>query len=408
MTKHRVETAPVAGRAHRAGSTNGNPTVAGLFAGIGGIELGLERAGFRTKFLCECDPGAQAVLRKHFPMVPLWSDITSLEVLPDVTLATAGFPCQDLSQAGSMQGISGPKSRLVDRLLRLLERKPGPRWVLIENVSFMLHLHGGEGIRHLTRRLGSMGFRWAYRVIESRAFGLPQRRNRVFLLASRTEDPRPILFGMDEGENGPEGYEPGLACGFYWTEGAKGLGLAVDAVPPLKGGSTIGILSQPAIWMPDGRIVMPEIRDGERLQGFAAGWTAAAGAPGNRASGHRWKLVGNAVSVPISKWIGQRLMAETQTYDETSDVRLTRGDRWPNAAWGGDGHASYVEASRWPVRKSRPHLDDFMRFPIKMLSAKATAGFLDRAEHSTLRFPDGFLKAVRKHLAVMRKRTEHP
>jgi DNA (cytosine-5)-methyltransferase 1 len=302
-----------------------------------------------------------------------------------------------------MQGISGPKSGLVDRLLQLLEPKPGPKWVLIENVSFMLHLHGGEAIRYLTRRLGTMGYRWAYRVIESRAFGLPQRRQRVFLLASRSEDPRAIIFGPDEGENGHKPFEEGLACGFYWTEGTRGLGLAVDAVPPLKGGSTVGILSQPAIWMPDGRIVTPEIRDGERLQGFAAGWTAPAKVVGSKATGHRWKLIGNAVSVPIANWIGRRIVAESGTYDAKSDVRLTRDDRWPNAAWGADGNAFFVESSRWPVRKSLPHLQAFMRFPPKMLSVKATAGFLDRAEHSTLRFPDGFLKAIRKHLSVMRE-----
>jgi DNA (cytosine-5)-methyltransferase 1 len=398
-----------AGNGHfQASPKNGAPTVAGLFSGIGGIELGLERAGFHTKLLCECDPGAQAVLRRHFPTVPIWGDVCDLNVLPEVTLVTAGFPCQDLSQAGSMQGISGSKSSLVNRLLDLLEQKPGPQWVLIENVSFMLHLRGGEAIRYLTQRLGEMGFLWAYRVIESRAFGLPQRRQRVFLLASRTNDPRPVLFGPDEGEDGHNLYEAGLACGFYWTEGNRGLGLAVDAVPPLKGGSTVGILSQPAIWMPDGRIVLPEIRDGERLQGFGAGWTSPAKVIGARAPGHRWKLVGNAVSVPISRWIGRRIIAETSDYPVKNELRLTRGDRWPNAAWGRDGDAFLVVASRWPVKKPRPHLDEFMRFPLKMLSSKATAGFLDRAENSSLRFPDGFVKAVRKHLGVMQSQTNKP
>jgi len=382
-------------------STNGSPTVAGLFSGIGGIELGLERAGFKTELLCECDAGAQAVVRKHFPKVPLWDDVTTLETLPDVTLASAGFPCQDLSQAGSMRGISGSKSGLVNNLLRLLEPKPGPEWVLIENVSFMLHLHGGEAIGYLTTRLGELGFLWAYRVIESRAFGLPQRRQRVFLLASRTNDPRSVLFGSDEGESGHEPYRAGLACGFYWTEGTRGLGLAVDAVPPLKGGSTVGILSQPAIWMPDGRFVMPEIRDGERLQGFPAGWTSPARIAAVKATGHRWKLVGNAVSVPISRWLGRRILTETGAYRAENDCQLTRSDRWPNAAWGRDDVAYSVAASKWPVKKTRPHLELFMRYPTQMLSSKATAGFLDRAENSSLHFPDGFLRAVRKHLNVM-------
>src|SRR5438309_445174 len=94
-------------------------TVAGLFAGIGGIELGLQRAGFTTRFLCEIDPGARAVLQKRFPHAQFADDITTVGELPDVTLAAAGFPCQDLSQAGSMLGISGSKSGLVVQLLKL-------------------------------------------------------------------------------------------------------------------------------------------------------------------------------------------------------------------------------------------------------------------------------------------------
>lgn len=78
--------------------------VAGLFAGIGGIELGLSRAGWSSELLCEVDPAAQRVLGSHFPDVPLAPDIRSLRSLPPVELVTAGFPCQDLSQAGLTAG----------------------------------------------------------------------------------------------------------------------------------------------------------------------------------------------------------------------------------------------------------------------------------------------------------------
>ena len=104
---------------------------------------------------------------------------------------------------------------------------------------------------------------------------IPQRRRRVYLLASRSENPEEYLFGEDAGEPDKE-HHAGRACGFYWTEGLRGLGWAVDAVPTLKGGSTIGIPSPPAIWMPDGRIVTPDIRDAEQLQGFDPDWTKPA------------------------------------------------------------------------------------------------------------------------------------
>jgi DNA (cytosine-5)-methyltransferase 1 len=112
----------------------------------------------------------------------------------------------------------------------------------------MLPLDGGYAMRYLVDELERRGYRWAYRVVDSRFAGLPQRRHRVLLLASRTDDPRGILLGEDRGEPGASRYRSN-AFGFYWTEGLRGLGWAQDAVPTLKGGSTIGIPSPPAVWL---------------------------------------------------------------------------------------------------------------------------------------------------------------
>src|SRR5262245_5861515 len=100
------------------------------------------------------------------------------------------------------------------------------------------------------------------------AFGVPQRRERVYLVARLDNDPRGVLFRDDAGDREPELPRPGLACGFYWTEGTRGVGAAVNAIPTLKGGSALGIPSPPAILLPRGRgIVTPCIHDAERLQG---------------------------------------------------------------------------------------------------------------------------------------------
>jgi DNA (cytosine-5)-methyltransferase 1 len=121
------------------------PTVVGLFAGIAGIERGLSRAGFEAGLLCEVDPGAAAVLRRRLPGIPLRPDIRKLRSLPVVDVVTAGFPCQDLSQAGRTQGIGGQQSGLVDHAFRLVRRRRGgPRWLLLENVPFMLQLDRGQ------------------------------------------------------------------------------------------------------------------------------------------------------------------------------------------------------------------------------------------------------------------------
>lgn len=378
-------------------------TVAGLFAGIGGIEEGLHQAGHRSVLLCEIDEGACKVLQERFPDVPLTRDVRELETLGRVDVLSAGFPCQDLSQAGKTVGIRGRNSGLIGQVFRLLDSvKRGPRWLLLENVPFMLHLDRGRAMRYLVTELESRGFSWAYRVVDTRAFGLPQRRQRVILLASRSEDPRPVLLAENEEEERPSS-DRNLWRGFYWTEGTRGLGWALDGVPTLKGGSSIGIPSPPAIWNPrDQSISTPEIRDVERLQGFKADWTLPAlGAEGVR-RGHRWKLVGNAVSVPVSKWIGENL-ARIGRYQATEKDALAGGALWPRAAWGHRGKVFQAEVSMWPTRWPRPHLSEYLDYPVAPLSVRAAEGFLSRARASTLSFELGFLDDVARHIQLARQ-----
>jgi DNA (cytosine-5)-methyltransferase 1 len=365
----------------------------GLFAGIGGIELGLEQAGWETELLCELDESAKRVLAARFPGVRLESDVRRLRSLPAVDLVAAGFPCQDLSQAGRTAGIDGTQSGLVDEVFRLIaRRKRSPTWLLIENVPFMLHLDGGRAMAHLTETLEGLGFAWAYRVVDTRSFGLPQRRQRVILLASRSEDPGPVLLNQSAHSNEQTDARQ-FACGFYWTEGLRGLGWAIDAVPTLKGGSTVGIPSPPAIWSTDGTISAPEIRDAERLQGFAPDWTAPAVDDPSRRNGPRWKLVGNAVSVPLAEWVGRRLL-ESATGDVQKGQPLGGGDSWPKAAWGNHGERHAVEVGMWPERHPYLHLAQFLRYPTTPLSPRALTGFLSRAQRSTLHFPDGLLETI--------------
>ena len=373
----------------------------GLFAGIGGIELGLQAAGHEAVLLCEIEPHARAVLEERFPEIECARDVTKLTGLPSADLLAGGFPCQDLSQAGRTAGIGGKHSGLVTHVFELLGREVRPpEWLLLENVPFMLQLDRGGAMRYLVSELERLGYSWAYRVVDTRAFGLPQRRQRVLLVASRSGDPRTVLFADDARE--PEQAAPeSLACGFYWTEGLRGLGWAVDAVPTLKGGSTIGIPSPPAIRMPDGTIVTPDIRDAERLQGFDTDWTAPAlDVDGRRSRGARWKLVGNAVSVPVAEWVGKRL-AEPGAYDGSNDSALSREVPWPRAAWGGDGEAFKSSVSMWPVRRSYRHLHEFLEFPTTPLSLRATAGFYSRTQVAKLRFPEGFIHHVQAHLRRM-------
>jgi DNA (cytosine-5)-methyltransferase 1 len=384
---------------------NGTTSYAcGLFAGVGGIELGLKRAGFESRMLCEIDPVAQEVLRRHFPAARVTSDVAQLEKLPKVDVLAAGFPCQDLSQAGRMAGINGERFKLIDHVFRLLKTtKSPPTWLVLENVPFMLRLNRGAAMDYIVERLEADGWRWAYRTVDAQSFGIPQRRRRVLVVASKKEDPRPILLQQDAGE--PAEIDDPSAYGFYWTEGYKGLGLASNAVPPLKGGFGLGIPSAPAIWMPGGEPGMafgtPDIRDLERLQGFPMDWTKPEESD-PKPERARWRLVGNAVCVGVSNWLGRRLRdagRKKLTFDRES-APLPPGS-WPAAGWGEKGDRHAVDVSAFPLAKSPPAIDEFLKRDLKPLSHKAASGFLLRARKSSLTFPDGMLDELDKHIEAV-------
>lgn len=369
----------------------------GLFAGIGGIELGLGRAGHEARLLCEIMPTAQAVLEARFPSVRLHADVTKLRNLPrEIELVAAGFPCQDLSQAGLTRGIEGSQSSLVGRVFELVERRRVP-WLLLENVPFMLQLASGRALNVIIAELERLGYSWCYRVVDAQAFGRPQRRERVFLLASLHEDPREVLLSGDEpaASHEKKPLRTDTAYGFYWTEGLRGLGWAVDAVPTLKGGSTVGIPSPPAVLLPGGRLVKPAVEDAERLQGFRAGWTRPV-ADVDRAT-LRWKLIGNAVSVPVASWVGDRL-AVPKPFVVPPSWCLSTGDRWPKTAWNVGAGRFGCHASTWPRREPQLPLASFLKYETTPLSERATRGFLERASRGSLTFPEGFLEAVHAHL----------
>lgn len=384
------------------GSSSGF-TVAGLFAGIGGIEHGLQAAGGRAELLCENWAPASAVLSEHFPDVPLVGDVRGLRSLPKVDVVTAGFPCTDLSQAGRTTGIQGKASGLVAEVFRLLRRNRVPVLVL-ENVRNMLVLDAGEAMRYLVAELEALGYRWAYRLVDSRFAGVPQRRQRVLFVASRELDPRAVLFADDAGNPPADRYSTD-SFGFYWTEGLRGLGWAQDAVPTLKGGSTIGIPSPPGVWARENplgaRLLTPMIEEAEALQGFPRGWTA----PSDRGSarrGTRWKLVGNAVTVGVSTWLGRRLAAPGEPMLEGAAIQA--GDRWPTAAFGAAGKAWGVDVSMWPTLEPYQHLAEVVDLTSGTpVSARGAAGFLSRAERGSLRFVDGFLDDVADHVRFMNK-----
>lgn len=156
--------------------------VGSLFSGIGGLELGLERAGMQTVFQVEIDDYAQRVLAKHWPDVPRFRDVREVGVhnLPECDVLCGGFPCQDISTAGRMAGIEdGTRSGLWREFARII-RELRPSYVIVENVSALL----SDGLGRVLGDLAEGGYSSEWDCFPASAFGAHQQRDRVFLVAN--------------------------------------------------------------------------------------------------------------------------------------------------------------------------------------------------------------------------------
>jgi DNA (cytosine-5)-methyltransferase 1 len=165
--------------------------VASFFSGIGGFDLAFEQAGCSVVFQCEIDPFCQKVLKKHWPSIKLESDISALNSkdIPKSDVWCAGFPCQDLSLAnqGKRQGIDGQRSGLFTKFGELVSHAK-PKWLVIENVPGLLNSGNGKDFKYVIQTLDDIGYFVAWRVLDAKYFGTPQRRRRVYLVASYQED----------------------------------------------------------------------------------------------------------------------------------------------------------------------------------------------------------------------------
>lgn len=368
-----------------------------LFSGIGGFELGFRKAGFSGEIHAYENWGAaRSVLEHRLPDSVLHDDVRSIPVdLHRSEIVFGGFPCTDLSQAGRQAGIEGSASGLIRGVLESVE-KARPEWVLLENVPNMLWLKQGNAMDVITGALTSAGYKWAYRMLDAQHFGVAQRRKRVFILASLRHDPARVLFR--DLENPVHSAKPIIrtraeANGFYWTEGNRGVGWGVGVVPTIKGSTTAGIPSSPAIWIPgaepDLRFRTPSIESLEMLQGFRAGWTKAA------PTRDRWKLVGNAVAVPVVRWIAEGLRAYATLGPVGIDARLSKTGGWDWAGVStGSGRATgkiptHLSTGSLPRRNSLAHL--LQARGSHPLSRGAARGFSGRLSRSRLVYDQHFM-----------------
>lgn len=179
-----------------------------LFAGVGGFDLGAQQAGWECAVQVEWDPHCQQVLQHHWPHIPKHDDVSTYHGATwPADVVVGGFPCQDVSLAGHRAGVleDGTRSNLYRQIIRIVKEmrhataNTSPRWVVLENVRGLLSIDGGEGFHTILQDLADLGAIWTeWAMLDSQFFGVPQRRQRIFLVAcfdppTAQRSPNPLL-----------------------------------------------------------------------------------------------------------------------------------------------------------------------------------------------------------------------
>ena len=370
----------------------------GLFSGVGGFELAWQRLGGRVAWMCEIDKKAQQVLRARFPGVPIYDDVTRLDPseVEAVDVLTGGSPCQGFSVAGSRSGLEHGESRLFADYIRIMDglAARGLQFALWENVPGVLSIKNDDGERtfeHVVSALAGVGepvrfdpkHKWnvgmavrpeegsgdgravAWRVLDSRYFGVAQRRRRIFACVafgnSAASRAGRTLLAVSEGlrrdsdAGEPSWQEPAGAV----TEsvGVEGIGRVMRKVrsddfvsdetsstlaardhkdfgdlvvesQPFRKSARVSTADSAETWVDDGlantlnAFDVGDVRtthaivetasygvrrltpvECERLQAFPDGWTEPAGS-----DSARYKAMGNAVTVNVVQWVLSRMI----------------------------------------------------------------------------------------------------
>jgi DNA (cytosine-5)-methyltransferase 1 len=361
--------------------------VGSLFSGVGGFDKGLEDAGFQIAWQVERDPFARRVLAKNWPHVTCGDDVREWpsDRHEPIDLLVGGFPCQDLSVAGKRAGLAGERSVLFHEFIRIAKTLQ-PTWGLVENVPGLFSSHAGRDMATVLEGLRECWPVVGYRVLDSRYWGVAQRRRRVFFVGGPSEQcVEQVLFesqgssgnfttseeartdvasslrsrshrpginppgrgGEDDmnlvvaatlncsGQQGGFSPEPGehivvthslRAEGFDASEDGTGRGTPIVAVSAnqrreLRTRPVHGSLNSTKSGKQFDGVLANGVRrltptECERLQGFEDGWTCLCQPLEQYDSmkckcpdGPRYKTLGNAVTVPVIRWIGRMILA---------------------------------------------------------------------------------------------------
>lgn len=397
-------------------------SLSSFFAGIGGFDLGFERKGFRTAFQCEINDFCVSVLEHHWPKVKRAADISTLDAdnIPDTDIWCGGFPCQDVSVARGAKGrdgLRGKNSGLFYPFLELIKAKR-PRVLVLENVVGLLNSHNGQDFRVVLEELTEIGYAVAWRVMNSRYFGAPQSRPRVFICASLGDPELPlrVLYEESAGTRPVARRNGFLEVHECDVSGAKVPGVAY-CLAATSGRHTGTDWSRTYIsYHSSVRRLTPNECEG--LQGFPMHWTDIPLLKGKNATDcdtPRYHALGNAVAVPVIEWIAENLRSAldaklrlfngftvedaTSHYldfggkdarvQELSRLRFSVDDgherlRWKSGGYARKGVCIDIKAPEAPTAPIETPLIDVIetRKPSKhyYLSANAAEGILRRVD----------------------------
>lgn len=311
-----------------------------FFAGIGGFDIAFEQSGFKTQLLCEINPFCNQILNRHWPHVKKEKDINDIKVedIPDTDVWCGGFPCQDISLArgaSARLGLKGKRSGLFYRFADLINEKM-PEVVIIENVGGLFTSNKGRDFGVILQTLSSMGYAVAWRLLNSRYFGVPQSRTRVYLCCWKGNLPKALKVMFDlEGavkpkneridfiteESKPNEY-PKVPRVAYCLAASSGRHTGTDW-------SRTYVVGENGV-----RRLSP--LESERLQGFPDNWTL----PEENLNSDenidtlRYTAIGNAVTVPVVKWIAKRVHEELSHSSDNSEIDvLDRYADFKNSKW---------------------------------------------------------------------------
>ncbi len=360
-----------------------------LFSGIGG----LEHPNFSPILFCEWDRECQTVLKsQNHATSYIHSDIADLMEPPQASFVTGGWPCQDISSAGKQSGLAGGRSGLFFDMLRVAV-KANAHTIIGENVPNLLRLNNGRDLEIVKMALRTAGFdHISWRTLNARQFGLPQDRNRLFIVASKHSSYALALHTKIDYKHTSN---PKLNVhGFYWTGGKRSICYSSGYVPAIKVGGTDN-KGRGTVAIFDGRTVRKlTVAENLRLQGFPT--LLEMGLPPSTLL----RMAGNAVAKPVGQFVVSSVMAAKPP----SGIRTGFSMR-SNSGYFDGGIEWCIEHEPTSLASN---LGDFLEAEVHSpLSAQASAGLIVRSVRSGTKMPSELFDTLYR-LSLARGGKIHP